>query len=209
MKPLAVFISYFLHPVFMLTWLTAFFVFSENYFSYFMSPAKRILLLSAVFIFSVVLPLLNTFLLKKLGYIKNIYMNTSAERTMPYISSLVLHIGLLYILHDLAIPYFFKYIIVTSIFVLAFLMIINFFSKISAHTTVIGGCFGVICFYEFISFQPLLLPLFICLILCGLSGFARLYLQAHTPRQVYTGFATGLLTSVLCLFLLIYINYQF
>ncbi len=174
-----------------------------------MSPAKKIFLLAAVSIFSVVLPLLNTFLLKKLGYIKNIYMNSSAERTMPYISSLVLHAGLLYILHDLAIPYFFKYLIVTSIFVLVSLMTVNFFIKISAHTTVIGGCFGVICFYEFISYRPILLPLCLCLVLCGLSGFARLYLQAHTPKQVYIGFATGLLTSLLCLFLLLFSNYQF
>src|ERR1035437_7044877 len=183
----------------MLTWLTSFFLFTQNYFSFFMSPAKKIFLLAAVFIFSVILPLLNTFLLKKFGYIKSVYMNTSTERFMPYVSSLVLHAGLLYIIHDLAVPVFFKYLIITSVSVILTLLLINFFTKISAHATAVGGLFGVICFYEFISYKPLLLPICICLVIGGLSGFARLYLQAHTEKQIYKGFATGLLSSLLCL----------
>lgn len=209
MKATAVFLSYLLHPVFMLTWLTSYFIFTPNYFSYFMSPAKKIFLLAAVIIFSIVLPLLNTFLLKRFGYIKSIYMNTAHERFMPYVSSFVLHLGLLYMLHDLAVPFFFKYLVLASVSVILFLIIVNFFTKISAHATSAGGLFGVICFYEFISYQPVLLPLCICLGLCGLTGFARLYLQAHTEKQVYAGFVTGLFSSLLCLFLLLFSNYQF
>jgi hypothetical protein len=209
MRAIAVFLSYVLHPVFMLTWLTAFFVFTQNYFSYFMSPAKKIFLLAAVFIFSVALPLLNTVILKKFGYVKSIYMNTAGERLMPYVSSLVLHLGLLYILHDLAVPVFFKYLILSSVMIILSLVVINFFTKISAHATSAGGLFGVICFYEFISYQPVLLPICICLALCGLSAFSRLYLQEHTEKQVYGGFATGLLTSLVSLFLLLLSNYQF
>src|ERR1700739_2549070 len=128
MRKTAVFLSYVLHPVFMLTWLIAFFTFSDNYFSYFMTLAKKIFLIGAVIIFSIVLPLFNTFLLKKFGYVKSVQMKESSERVMPYISTLVLHLGLLYILHDLAIPFFFKYLIVTSIVVLVVLMIFNFFT---------------------------------------------------------------------------------
>ncbi len=209
MRKLAVFLSFLLHPVFMLTYIMLFFICSENYFSYFMSPAKKIFLLAAVFIFSVALPLLNVALLKKLGYIKSVYLNESAERFMPYISSIVLHGGLLYIIHDLNIPFFFKYIVITSVAVLIVLLTVNIFTKISAHTASLSGCLGILIFYEFISFNPLLLPLCVCLVLCGLVGFARLYLQAHTPKQVYLGFVTGLAGSVLCLILLLYINYHF
>jgi len=34
----------------------------------------------------------------------------------------------------------------------------------------------------------------------GLTGFARLKLQAHTPAQIYSGFALGFLT-IMALFL--------
>src|SRR4051812_7665715 len=118
MRAFATFLSYLLHPVFMLTWLTSFFIFTQNYFSYFMSPAKKIFLLAAIIIFTVVLPLLNTFILKKFGFIKSVYMDSAQERFMPYVSALVLHLGLLYILHDLAVPVFFKYIILSSALVI-------------------------------------------------------------------------------------------
>ena len=209
MRSLALFISYLLHPVFMLTYITSFFVFTENYFSYFMSPAKKIFLLAAVFIFSVALPLLNVALLKRLGYIKSAHMNNSAERFMPYLSSIVLHGGLLYIIHDLDIPFFFKYLVVASLAVLLVLFTVNIFTKISAHAASLAGCLGILIFYEFISFAPVLTPVCTCLFLCGLAGFARLYLQTHTPKQVYLGFVTGLSGSMLCLILLLYINYRF
>jgi hypothetical protein len=209
MRSFSVFLSYLLHPVFTLTYVTTFFLFTENYFSFFMSPAKKIFLLSAVFIFSVVLPLLNITILKRLGYLKSVQMDQTSERFMPYVSSLVLHAGLLYILHDLEIPFFFKFIILASIAVLAVLFICNFFLRLSAHAAGWGGVLGIIAFYEYISFSPMLWPLCATILLAGLVCFARLHLQAHSARQVYTGFIAGFSASVLCLALMLYINYRF
>lgn len=154
MRKLAVFLSYALHPVFMLTYLICFFLFSQNYFSYFMSPAKKIFLLSAVIIFSVILPLLNVVLLKKLGYIRSVQLTESEERFMPYASSLVLHLGLLWIIHDVDIPFFFKYLVIASAAVLAVVFIVNIFNKISAHSAATGGVLGIMIFYNYISFAP-------------------------------------------------------
>jgi len=209
MRSLATFISFLLHPVFMLTYIVSFFIFTENYFSYFMSPAKKIFLLAAVFIFSVALPLLNVAILKRFGYIKSVYMSGSAERFMPYVSSIVLHGGLFYILHDLDIPFFFKFIIIASLSVLITQFICNFFTRISMHAAAMGGCLGILVFYEYISFAPVLWPLCVCLILGGLVGFSRLYLEAHTPKQLYLGFTAGFASSLLCLILLLMINYRF
>lgn len=209
MRSLALFLSYLLHPVFALCYITAFFLFTENYFSFFMSPAKKIFLLSAVFIFSVALPLLNVAILKRLGYLRSVQMDNTSERFMPYISSLVLHAGLLYILHDLEIPFFFKFIIIASIAVLATLFVCNFFVRLSAHAAGWGGTLGILAFYEYISFAPMLWPLCLSIVLGGLVCFARLYLQAHSPKQVYTGFIAGFSGSVLCLTLMLYINYHF
>lgn len=209
MRSLALFVSYVLHPVFMLTYVTAFFLFTQNYFSYFMSPAKKIFLLAAVFIFSVALPLFNVALLKRMGYVKSLQMNDSSERFMPYVSTLILHAGLLYILHDLDIPFYFKYMIVASIAVAATTLTCNFFTRISAHAAGGGGLLAIVVFYEFISYSPELLPVCVTLGLCGLLGFARLYLRAHEPRQVYSGFAAGFASALLCLIVLLLVNYRF
>lgn len=208
MKKLANLISYLFHPMFMLTYLTAYFLFTNNYFSYFVSPVKKLFLLAAVIIFSVILPLLNMVLLKKLGYIKDMQARQANERFMPYVSTITLYLGLLYILHDLSLPYFFKQIILVSLMVMAIDFIINFFTKISAHASGIGGCLGVIYFYQYISTNGNITPICICLAMAGLVGFARLYLNEHSPRQVYAGFAVGLLTSLACLTLLLFVNFN-
>jgi membrane-associated phospholipid phosphatase len=192
--------------MFMLTYLTAYFLFTNNYFAYFVTPKKKLFLLAAVIIFSIVLPLLNMVLLKKLGYIKNMQARQSNERFMPYVSTITLYAGLLYILHDLPLPYFFKQIILVSLLVMAADFVINFFTKISAHASAIGGCLGVIYFYQFVSTAGNIVPVCVCFGIAGLIGFARLYLNEHSPRQVYGGFVVGLLTSLACLTLLLFVN---
>ena len=169
---------------------------------------KKLFLLSAVLIFSVVLPMLNVFLLKKLGYIKDIENHEAGERSIPYLSTITLYAGLIYILHDLSIPGFYKQLILVSLIVMALDFLINFFTKISAHTSAIGACFGVVYFYEFISTAGDVKPVCVCLGLAGLIGFSRLYLQAHSPKQVYLGFVVGLLSSIACLTLLLFINFN-
>ncbi len=208
MKKLANIVSYLFHPMFMLTYLIAYFLFTNNYFAFFVSPVKKIFLMAAVVIFSVILPLLNMLLLKKLGYIKSIHARQANERFMPYASTITLYIGLIYILHDLSIPYFFKQLIIVSLVVISIDFIINFFSKVSAHTSGIAGCFSVIYFYQFVSGSGDITPVCICLLLAGLIGFSRLYLNEHTPKQVYLGFIVGLFTSIACLTLLFLVNFN-
>jgi membrane-associated phospholipid phosphatase len=157
-------------------------------------------------VFSVILPLLNMVLLKKMGYIKNMQANQKKERFMPYLSTITLYIGLIYILQGLAIPYFYKQIILVSIIVIAIDFILNFFTKISTHASGIGGSLGVIYFYQFISTNGDIKPICFCLLIAGLIGFARLYLHEHTPKQVYGGFIIGLFASVACLTLLLFVN---
>jgi len=208
MQKLANIISYIFHPMFMLTYLMAYFLFTNNYFSFFVSPIKKLFLMSAVVVFSVILPLLNMVLLKKLGYIKSMQAKQSNERFMPYVSTITLYVGLIYILHDLSIPYFFKQLILVSLMVIAFDFIINFFTKISAHASAIGGCLGVICFYQYVSTSGDITPICACILIAGLIGFARLYLNEHSPKQVYAGFTVGFLTSLACLTLLLFINFN-
>jgi len=49
--------------------------------------------------------------------------------------------------------------------------------------------------------MPVFVALSICLIVAGCVGFARLQLNAHTPNQVYAGFAFGCLVQFSLFFL--------
>ena len=208
MRTLANIISYVFHPMFMLTYIMAYFLYSNNYFAFFVSPIKKIFLMSAVVVFSVILPILNMVLLKKLGYVKSMQANQANERFIPYVSTITLYLGLIYILHDLSIPYFFKQLILVSLIVIAVDFLINFFTKISAHTSAIGGSLGMIYFYQYISSNGDIIPICVCFLIGGLIAFSRLYLNQHTPKQVYTGFTMGLLTSIACLTLFLIVNFN-
>jgi membrane-associated phospholipid phosphatase len=52
--------------------------------------------------------------------------------------------------------------------------------------------------YQIVTF-PVVIP---CLLIAGLLGYARLKLEAHTPAQVYSGFAIGLISMFLLFVLL-------
>ena len=71
---------------------------------------------------------------------------------------------------------------------------ITFFWRISLHTIGMGGLLGF--FTEMMVTQTfnqsMMIPVFmITVIIAGLVGSARLYLGAHTPAQIYAGYAVG------------------
>ncbi len=56
----------------------------------------------------------------------------------------------------------------------------------------VGGLAGIVSAYSLIlSGQGLLFPILGAILLTGLVGSSRLYLNVHTPAQVWAGFALG------------------
>jgi membrane-associated phospholipid phosphatase len=76
----------------------------------------------------------------------------------------------------------------TSILITA---IVNLKWKISAHMVGIGGLCGAIATLVIHKPEPPFGLLYVCILIAGLVGYARLRLQAHTPAQVYSGFLLG------------------
>ncbi|MDA0314486.1 MAG: PA-phosphatase [Bacteroidetes bacterium] len=77
----------------------------------------------------------------------------------------------------------------------ALLTAVTFFWKISAHMTGIGGLLAVLAVLAlyFPSFQVAYL-LVTVLVLGGLVASSRLYLDAHSPAEVYAGLLVGFVT---------------
>ncbi|WP_245786893.1 PA-phosphatase [Algoriphagus aquimarinus] len=83
---------------------------------------------------------------------------------------------------------------VLSVITLAILVltVITFFWKMSAHMTGMGGLLAAVLVLglKFPNFQPLY-PLLASLVLTGLVGTVRLYLNAHKPVELYVGLILG------------------
>jgi membrane-associated phospholipid phosphatase len=75
---------------------------------------------------------------------------------------------------------------------LVLLTLITSFWKISAHQTAMGGWVAVVAVLstKFTS-EPLFYYLLLIILLTGLVGTARLYLNAHRPAEIYGGFLLG------------------
>ena len=119
-------------------------------------------------------------------------MKDIKERRIPFFITAIFFITAYYLLQGLNLsPIFQYYALGASIMVLA-AFLINFFWKISIHMIGIGGMTGLLLGLSYMGIVNGLLLLFVCILIAGLIGFARLQLKSHTQAQVYGGFILGL-----------------
>jgi membrane-associated phospholipid phosphatase len=75
--------------------------------------------------------------------------------------------------------------------------IINLKYKISAHTVGIGGLIGSLMMISLVLKYNAVPEIAILFLIAGIIATCRLYLDAHSPKQIYAGFALGLLTQII------------
>jgi membrane-associated phospholipid phosphatase len=63
--------------------------------------------------------------------------------------------------------------------------------KISAHMIGIGGITGLIAYLIYYLHVNLEIYLIVIVLVSGLTGTARLILNAHHPSEIYSGFLMG------------------
>lgn len=190
------------HPLLIPTY-TLLIIFNLNvFFSMIIPQVAKWQILGMIFLITFIFPLFMVILFQRIGIIKSLYMKTKEERTLPYLMTIIFYYLASYLLKQLQISPIFYYFILGSTFLIIITLIINFFWKISIHMIGIGGMFGTLMGLSFL-FMIDIPFLIILLVLCsGITGFARLKLNAHNPAQIYSGFLLGT-SFMLLLFLVI------
>ena len=193
-------ISYIYHPLIIpsLGFLVLFN--SGTYLSYLPFEMKKWMLV-IVFLCTYIVPLafIPFFLYQRV--IMNIQMGSRRDRYVPLAVSFVLYMFCYYLIRRISIPHLYHSFILSSLLSILAVMLITIKYKISIHMVGAGGLVGLIGFLAFYLKVDLQFYLGVAVVLAGLTGTARLFLKAHTPDEVYTGFITGfsivLLTLVL------------
>ncbi len=170
--------------------------FTKNYISTFTSGNLKLIILSITFIFTFLLPVLNTLILLKMGRIKSLEMESSSERVIPYISTALYYFALYYLFYNAAFPTIFKILILGAGISILITLLINFWWKISAHTTGIGGIAGAVLGIACRLQADMHFIFMLTILFSGIVGFARLKLNTHSPAQVYSGFILGFLIEL-------------
>ncbi len=194
------FISAILHPIVMPT---------IGIFLYFLlSPIRlnkdqKLTVLAIVFIATYIIPLLLLVFLKSVGYIKSYQVFSIKERKVPLFFMITLLFFLAELFRKLTIVKDLSYLFYGIVLGLIITYLL-FFTKLksSLHLLSIGGAVGYFIIFQQIHDVNIMPVIIIFILLSGILGSSRLYLKAHTPREVYTGFFIGFLCQFAVYYLL-------
>lgn len=167
-----------------------------------LTPYLRLVLMTITFIFTFILPLVTILFLYRTRHITSLEVQTSQERRWPFLITAYCYIGAYYTIPAEREFGVLRGLILGATLAIIFTLIINLYTKISAHMVGIGGLAGAFIAISYRLQMPFELVIFTVIAAAGLIGFARLALKAHTPGQVYAGFFVGMICEM-ALFLLL------
>jgi len=171
--------------------LLVFFGLTDSIYFIFTPLKVKIVITLTVLAFTFLLPTLNLLILYKMGYVSSLKIENRKERTFPFVITAFCYFGLFYLIYDFNIWPAIKLFILGGGICILSTAIINLWWQISAHMIGIGGVLGALIALSIFLQMPLFITISGCILLAGVIGFARLRLLAHTPAQVYVGFAFG------------------
>jgi len=195
-------VSFLFHPLFIPSFVTAFLLWEHpNMFAGFASLLK-IQRLVTVFFNTAFIPGFGVFLMWRLKLVPSMQLRTSKDRIIPYASAIIFYFWAWYVLsrqHDS--PELFVDFLQGTFFGVCGAWIININSKISMHTTAMGG---MVCFLIILAFTDSeVSPLYpaVAILIAGLVGTARLFVSDHSRLEINQGYIIGSLAMLLATWL--------
>ncbi|MCO6481020.1 MAG: hypothetical protein J5I94_30530 [Phaeodactylibacter sp.] len=216
LRLLAKLISIVFHPLLAVTYMLALlllvnpYLFGVNSIS---DQASKLLILQ-VFLSTFFIPFVAVAMLRLTGMIRSFQMESRQERIGPYIITGVFYLWMFRnFLDNPAIPTAFTSFLLGATIGLFFAFFINIFSKISAHAVGMGGLLGMVVitmllfsYNTFTVMSPrgtleisISTVLLITILIAGLVGSARLFLQSHEPMDLYGGYLVGFASQFMAL----------
>ncbi|MFU8844031.1 MAG: hypothetical protein ACNA7V_09520 [Bacteroidales bacterium] len=165
----------------------------NNHIAFGIPVNARQMILGMVFITTFLLPAIFLVFLYKRGIIKTLQMDSREERIFPMIITGIFYLTTYYIIRKFQLDSIYIRLFLGSVVTVLGALIISLYWKISMHMMGIGGLAGALAGVAQSLNIDMTTWIIIALFCSGLTGFARLRLNAHTPGQVYAGFLSGFL----------------
>ena len=196
MKSISSIISYLFHPLLFPTYGTLLILgLNPNMFGYFGEKLHFVWLI-IVFALTFVFPAVWMLMMKGLGMIDSLKMESSKDRIVPFVATATFYLWTTWMFKanvHMKIPtnqliFYMMLGACLSVFV-AFFM--NIFTKVSLHTLGAGSILGLILILVRFSTYDLRFLFVGAIILAGVIGTARLILKAHTQSEIIAGYLIG------------------
>ena len=189
----AKFLSYTLHPLLMPFYAILMVLNLNTYIAFSLSGHVQQVVLSLVFITTVALPVITAVFLIQKGVVRNLEMETIAERRLPFITTAIFYVLCYFLLLQMPLPRMIPLMVLGAFLAIFIAWLISFSWKISIHMIGIGGLTGLLIALSDLLNAGLVIPVILTVMIAGFLGSARLSLRAHTPPQIYSGYIVGLL----------------
>lgn len=126
-------------------------------------------------------------------------MNDPKERLVPFITTGAFYIWAYVVFRKSGYPQVFDIIILGATITLFAIFMLNLFWKVSAHTGAMG-CFIIITIALcMISSGNVNYLVILVVLLAGIIGSSRLWLNAHSPAEIFVGYFIGIMSQIIAL----------
>jgi hypothetical protein len=197
MNTLSKIISILFHPLLIPTYIILLFIQLNSVYFTALNPK---IALGIVFINTFFFPALAMLLMKKLEFIDSLEMPDKQQRIIPLIVTMVCYIWAYLSVKKTGFPTPFSWFILGAVISLALAFVVNVFHKLSLHMVAISGALMAVMMMFFYAQQNVQYYFLFAILVVGMVASARLYLNAHTAKEINTGFIVGLAGQSLAAF---------
>jgi len=190
-------LGYLLHPVLIVMWVSLYLLFINTDIFIGLDPSAKFIVFLRIFSTSVFLPLVTVVLLKALGFVSSIRLETQKERIIPLVACITFFFWSFYVSRQLNDPAPLRTFLLALFLSSSAALMLNVYQKISLHMIAAGVA---VAFFIFLLFNNLIYePVSISLVflLAGLSGSSRLITMSHKSSEIWFGFLTGIIIQII------------
>ncbi|HVZ55744.1 MAG TPA: phosphatase PAP2 family protein [Chitinophagaceae bacterium] len=191
-------ISVLFHPLFVPVYVIAFLVYIEPYlYNGFSRWDKTVVILQAVVMYSF-FPLVTVLLLKAVRFIDSVFLHTQRDRVIPYVACGIWYFWAWYVRHNLPdTPNELIYFSLGIFLAGSAGLIANIFMKVSMHAMAMGVAAAFLVLLALHQDIRFTLYVSVAILATGLVCTGRLICSDHSPREIYTGLAIGVVSLLL------------
>lgn len=192
MKTTAKAIAYIFHPLLFATYLVLILGWYTPRFLL-IPPGAILTFAGFVFVMTFVLPVANLLMFKVFGTLSSLHLPTREERLVPFtLITIIYSVVTLMFYYKVSVNVNFNKVMLITATLVLLATIGTLFQKLSVHSLAICGALGILLpLNKAVGDGVLFYPTVVVLIIAGLVMSSRLYLNAHTPREILTGALLG------------------
>jgi len=155
-------------------------------------------------VFTILFPVFTLLGMRMARLISSLHLPLRNERRYPLLMGVVFYTVAWWLIKSVNEIQSINYLFIAGLFTLAILLVLNHFIKLSIHMAAIGGLTGMFTVFSLLPGFDSWYFLLGAVMASGLVASSRLYLKAHTVKEVIWGYTIGFLSQYILLLILLY-----